>query len=118
MQILKENYFFVWKIKAQARECLFEKLLLNNGDAAGGVTTSTTAVPTHQDIDAYLEQAQEAAEVRTQSLPHQKSLALIVSCVCLSFNFSSPSRISACTTPFRLNWSKTTYPNLGSLWYR
>lgn len=54
---------FILLMMAQARECLFEKLLLNNGDAAGGVTTSTTAVPTHQDIDAYLEQAQEAAEL-------------------------------------------------------
>ena len=45
--------YFLFFFKAQARECLFEKLLLSyRGDSAPA-----------QDIDAYLEQAQEAAEV-------------------------------------------------------
>ena len=48
----KRIYLFFF-FKAQARECLFEKLLLSyRGDSAPA-----------QDIDAYLEQAQEAAEV-------------------------------------------------------
>jgi hypothetical protein len=43
--------------QAQARECLFEKLLLSyRGESAPA-----------QDIDAYLEQAQEAAEVKKQT---------------------------------------------------
>lgn len=100
-------------IKAQARECLFEKLLLSNSDAAGGVTTATAS--THQDIDAYLEQAQEATEVRTTIISHHYHL--FNNFFFLLFN-SFPNLINESMMPYRLNWSRITYRILGSPWYK
>jgi hypothetical protein len=62
--VLKNLIYFFFK--AQARECLFEKLLLSyRGDSAPA-----------QDIDAYLEQAQEAAEVN-MNIHYRVSFCLI-----------------------------------------
>ena len=64
----KLTILFSWQ--SQARECLYEKLLLTSsgGDRTPESDVKQSNFDIDQDINAYLDQAQEAAEVCISSL--------------------------------------------------